>query len=66
MSFKAPSGSDIRASRRNSFHHLGGKTEKSLDTCPLCALRDGGRAVLEERREHGGVWGCGGVMSALR
>ncbi|KAI4887285.1 hypothetical protein NFI96_007646 [Prochilodus magdalenae] len=39
----------------SSFHHLGARTEKSLDACLPCVLRDGGssRVVLEARRARG-------------
>ncbi|KAK3545720.1 hypothetical protein QTP70_011351 [Hemibagrus guttatus] len=51
--------------RGSSFHHLGARTEKSLDVYLPFTLRDGGtsRAVLVDLSERGAVRG---VMRALR
>lgn len=57
----------------SSFHHLGVNTEKSLDVCLLCTLKDSGssRAMLVTHREHGaeqglirqvGVQSCNGEL----
>lgn len=41
----------FKTSRRSLFHYLGAKTEKCLDACLACTLRDGAtsRAVLEDQ-----------------
>lgn len=36
-----PSDSTVQISQGSSFHHLGGKTEKSPEACLNCTLGDG-------------------------
>ena len=49
LCLKTKRDSAVRTARGSSFHHLGARTEKSLDACLSCVFRDGGssRALLE-------------------
>ncbi|KAK3556297.1 hypothetical protein QTP70_007037 [Hemibagrus guttatus] len=57
--------SAIRIPMGGSFHHLGARTEKSLDVYLPFSLRDGGtsRAVLVDLRERGAVRGVTRALS---